>query len=144
MKNLVAIIALIFISCFAFSSFAACFNTVQCAYVYGKAILNSCGCQNNTHYNEKKPEASFDDRKMKPQVKKRGWTEQEVKDLTKNADKVEKGRDTRWNPETGKKNDESATMYINKDGHYVVINDKTGDVVQVSDKRDPEWIKHNK
>lgn len=34
---------------------------------------------------------------------------------------------------------ESATAYIKKDGAYVVRNDKTGDVVQISDKNDPNW-----
>jgi filamentous hemagglutinin len=48
-------------------------------------------------------------------------------------------RDTRHNPETGLRNNDPATAYINSDGSYVVRNDRTGDIVQVSDRTDPNW-----
>jgi predicted double-glycine peptidase len=40
----------------------------------------------------------------------------------------------------GSQNDEPATVYYRNDGHYVVCNDLTGDIVQVSDTHDPNWI----
>lgn len=42
----------------------------------------------------------------------------------------------------GTKNDDPATMYFDKDGNYVVRNDRTGDIVQVSNKNDPTWKEH--
>jgi hypothetical protein len=33
-----------------------------------------------------------------------------------------------------------ATAFINQKGHYVVRNDVTGDVVQVSNKFDINWV----
>jgi filamentous hemagglutinin len=32
-----------------------------------------------------------------------------------------------------------ATAYINEDGSYVVRNDQTGEIVQVSDRNNPNW-----
>lgn len=32
-----------------------------------------------------------------------------------------------------------ATAYIDESGHYVVINDRTNDVVQISNRNDPDW-----
>lgn len=34
---------------------------------------------------------------------------------------------------------ESATAYFDKDDNYVVVNDHTRSVVQVSNKKDPDW-----
>lgn len=36
--------------------------------------------------------------------------------------------------------DDPATAYIDAAGNYVVRNDVTGDIVQVSDRFDPNWI----
>lgn len=33
----------------------------------------------------------------------------------------------------------AATAYINKDGSYVVRNNKTGDIVQISNRNNPNW-----
>lgn len=33
-----------------------------------------------------------------------------------------------------------ATAYYGKDGGYVVRNDRTGDIVQVSDRTDAGWV----
>jgi filamentous hemagglutinin len=32
-----------------------------------------------------------------------------------------------------------ATAYINLDSSYVVQNDRTGEIVQISNKNDPDW-----
>ena len=36
--------------------------------------------------------------------------------------------------------DDPATAYYSPRGGYVFRNDRTGDVVQVSDRTNPEWI----
>ena len=48
-------------------------------------------------------------------------------------------QDIRFNPTTGTRLNDPATGYIAKDGSYVVRNDKTGQIVQVSDRYDPNW-----
>ena len=66
------------------------------------------------------------------QLGARGWTEEGVRDLTK-KDPSRTSVDN-----TGDRND-PATVYGTRDGGHVVVNDKTGNVTQVSDKKDPEW-----
>jgi len=41
---------------------------------------------------------------------------------------------------TGDRLNDPATAYFNKDGSYVVLNNNTHDVVQVSNRNDPDWI----
>ncbi len=36
--------------------------------------------------------------------------------------------------------DDPATAYYASDGSYVVRNDKTGEITQISNKNDPNWI----
>ena len=36
--------------------------------------------------------------------------------------------------------DDPATKYYDKNGDYIVVNDVTGDVVQIKDKNDLGWI----
>lgn len=48
-------------------------------------------------------------------------------------------RDTRYLPDGGCMNDPT-TAYYHRNGGYVVRNDRTGDVVQVSDRTDTGWI----
>jgi len=84
------------------------------------------------------PDLSFGDH-VKKDMAKRGWTEGEVKDVVKNPERVVPDqRDTRHNPQTGTRNDKPATAYVAKDGSYVVVNEDQN-VVQVSDKNDPDW-----
>ena len=72
------------------------------------------------------------------QMKKRGWTEESVNQTLNYPSKTVKTTDTRFNPD-GSKNTDSATAYLNQDGSYVVRNDNTGDIVQVSNRKDPNW-----
>lgn len=78
------------------------------------------------------------DDKIAGQLEGRGWTEGEVRDLTR-TDPAGTSVDN-----TGGRND-PATVYGTRDGGHVIVNDKTGNVVQVSDKQswnpDPriEW-----
>lgn len=73
----------------------------------------------------------IDEEKIGRQIDDRGWSEEEVRDLTKSEPSGVSVDNT------GGRND-PATVYGTPEGH-VVINDKTGDVVQVSDKNDPDW-----
>jgi RHS repeat-associated protein len=69
--------------------------------------------------------------KIRKQMAKRGWTEQSIKD-TVDSPYTTCGA---YDKATG----HSATAYYNKDGSYVVRNDVTGDVVQISKRGDPNW-----
>lgn len=69
---------------------------------------------------------------------RRGWTRESVDDLVNNPSRTVATRDTRHLPGGGR-NDAPATGYINRTGGYVVRNDETGDIVQVSDLNDPNW-----
>jgi hypothetical protein len=40
----------------------------------------------------------------------------------------------------GGKEDDPATKYYDDDGNYVVVNDETGEVIQASNKNNPNWI----
>lgn len=60
------------------------------------------------------------------------------KDLVNNPSRTIATRDTRDLP-GGTRNDAPATAYINRGGGYVVRNNETGDIVQVSNLNDPNW-----
>ncbi|WP_084069110.1 colicin E5-related ribonuclease [Paraburkholderia heleia] len=98
-------------------------------------MLNS-GDQNNNG----KAQGSVIDDKIGKQLPERGWTEQDVQNAINNGptgtafDK----RSASKTPDGLPRND-TATVYGSKDG-YVVVNDRTGEVVQISDKTDPRWI----
>ncbi|WP_210967657.1 colicin E5-related ribonuclease [Dolichospermum flos-aquae] len=78
-------------------------------------------------------------KKIKQQMSKRGWTEEMLELVYLNPGKTEKTRDKRYNID-GTRKDDHATVYYRSDGAYIVCNDITGDVVQVSDINDPNWI----
>jgi len=79
-------------------------------------------------------------------MKQRGWSKEQIADTIKNAIRRirnneitgERLKDTRNLPDGSKMND-PATAYVRKDGNYVVRNDRTGDIVQVSDTNNPSW-----
>lgn len=77
--------------------------------------------------------------KITKQMPNRGWSKEDVVNTITKPSKKVKWKDVRWNPETGKKNNEPATAFYNKDGSYVVKNDITGDIVQVSNKTKADW-----
>ncbi len=76
--------------------------------------------------------------KIEGQLGKRGWTRESVQDLINNPSRTVATRDTRYLPGGGR-NDAPATGYISRTGGYVVRNDETGDIVQVSNLNDPNW-----
>jgi hypothetical protein len=80
------------------------------------------------------------DEKIKKQMKRRGWNDNLVDDTINSPYRRVKTRDTRYRADSsGQRHDDPATAYICVDGSYVVRNDITGDVVQVSDRNDPDW-----
>ncbi|MDR2220533.1 MAG: DUF637 domain-containing protein [Methylobacillus sp.] len=80
------------------------------------------------------------DNKIAKQIPERGWTKQEIQEV------IDKGpvgtsidkRGPSKAPDGVARND-TATVYGSKDG-YIVRNDRTGEIVQISDKTDPNWI----
>ena len=50
------------------------------------------------------------------------------------------GYDGREDLPGDKQLDEPATVFYGKRGGYVVRNDRTGDIVQISDRTNPNWI----
>jgi hypothetical protein len=71
--------------------------------------------------------------KITNQMGPRGWTTQLVEDTVSNPAQT---HDV-WDYTTGDK--QSATAYESPNGGYVVVNDETGQVVQVSDVNNPNW-----
>ncbi|MCE1190632.1 MAG: hypothetical protein LWW96_00615 [Acidovorax sp.] len=69
----------------------------------------------------------------------RGWTAESIDATIANPAKTVVTKDTRFDPISGARLNDPATGYIAKDGSYVVRNDRTGQVVQVSNKNDPTW-----
>lgn len=63
---------------------------------------------------------------------KRGWTEQSINNTVNSPFTTRTA--------TNKANGNNATAYFNKDGSYVVRDDVTKDIIQVSNRNDPNWI----
>ncbi len=78
------------------------------------------------------------DAKIGKQMAKRGWTPDLVQEAIDNPDRTVTWSDTRNTP-LGTKNNDPATVYY-KNGGYVVVNDVTHQIVQVSDLNDPNWL----
>ena len=82
----------------------------------------------------------YSKKKIGKQIAKRGWSDDTIYDAINNPVKTKKTRDQRWLPHADAPRDDPATAYFAADGSYVVRNDKTGEIVQISDKNDKEWI----
>jgi peptidoglycan hydrolase-like protein with peptidoglycan-binding domain len=70
--------------------------------------------------------------KISQQMGKRGWTNDTLETTVKKPFTTRSAK----NKATG--ND--ATAYFNKDGSYVVKHNKTGDVIQIINRNDPDWV----
>ena len=70
--------------------------------------------------------------KLNNQLKKRGWTQESVQDTVDNP------YTTRLSKNLATQN--SATVYYNKDGSYVILDDITNEIVQISNRYDPRWV----
>lgn len=76
--------------------------------------------------------------KIEGQMGKRGWTSESIEGTIAQPSRTASTMDTRHLPGGGRMRD-PATAYINADESYVVKNNRTGDVVQVSNRNDPNW-----
>jgi hypothetical protein len=69
--------------------------------------------------------------KLNRQMNNRGCTNDSIKGTVDDAFTTRKA--------TNRATGNPATVYYNKDGSHVIIDDVTNEVVQVSDKFDPHW-----
>lgn len=76
--------------------------------------------------------------KIEKQLGKRGWTKESVKVTIQKPSRTVDTRDTRHLPD-GTTLDDPAIAYINPDGSYVIRNSMTMQIVQVSDRYNPNW-----
>jgi RHS repeat-associated protein len=72
------------------------------------------------------------------QLATRGWTKSLVQSTVDNPTSRFPWRDTRW-LQDGTKLFDPAIVYFGRRGGYVSVNQRTGSVVQVSDRLDPGW-----
>jgi protein-disulfide isomerase len=70
--------------------------------------------------------------KIARQLQKRGWTQEQIDSLVNNP------YTTR--PATNKASGNPATAYFGPDGRYVVVDDLTDDVIQISEVGNPGWV----
>ena len=76
--------------------------------------------------------------KIEKQMSKRGWTRREIENTIANPYRIVETRDRRWRID-GSRRDEPARAYLREDGHYVVRNEVTGTLVQISNRNKPNW-----
>jgi hypothetical protein len=70
----------------------------------------------------------------------RGWTPDSIRECVDNPVDIYETTDYRFNKTTGQRNsDDPSTAYVQSANRYVVVNDETRDVVQVSDRNKPGW-----
>lgn len=72
-------------------------------------------------------------------LSKRGWTKDLIKKTIQKPARKVATKDIRNKPDGSGRVNDPATAYIREDGSYVVRNDKTGDIVQISNRNDPSW-----
>ncbi|KMN61415.1 hypothetical protein VK95_23235 [Leclercia sp. LK8] len=90
--------------------------------------------------NKGKPTDFTTDDKIKGQMGERGWTEQDIKDVIAKGPKgISSDQRRPKTTQDGLGRDDPATVY-GEPGKYVVINDRTREVTQVSDKIKPGWV----
>lgn len=75
---------------------------------------------------------------VEDQLATRGWTKRLVQSTVDDPASTVATRDIR-NLRGGGRMDDPATGYISRRGGYVVRNDRTGDIVQVSNRTKPGW-----
>jgi len=76
--------------------------------------------------------------KIEVQLAGRGWTKDLVQSAIDKPTRTVPWTDTRHLPGGGRMND-PATAFYGPRGGYVVRNNRTGDIIQVSDRTNPGW-----
>lgn len=71
-----------------------------------------------------------------------GWTESSIQSVIDKPVKTVVTKDTRFDTVSGSRLNDPAAGYIAKDGSYVVRNDRTGAIVQVSNKKILSGLHH--
>jgi hypothetical protein len=98
------------------------------AAVLGKAIEYGSGLSGRGVVNNSTVGVS---KKISGQMGERGWTS-DLLDSTRN--KPFTTRDA-----LNKSNGNKATAYFNKDGSHMVIDNGTNNIIQISNRNDPNW-----
>ena len=75
--------------------------------------------------------------KIRRQMERRGWADELIKDTIRSP--MQTGETVDHRTVGDQKRDEPATAYFRADGSYVVRNDRTKEIVQLSDRHDPNW-----
>jgi hypothetical protein len=70
---------------------------------------------------------------------RRGWSQADVVQALSQPVRTVATTDQRHLPGGGRMN-APATAYVRSDGSYVVRNDVTGEIIQVSDRNNPNWL----
>ncbi|WP_278488448.1 colicin E5-related ribonuclease, partial [Achromobacter insolitus] len=80
------------------------------------------------------------DKKIGQQLSARGWTLKDVQTII-NEGVVGESLDKRSANKTPDRQprDDSASVYGSRNG-YIIVNNRTGEIVQVSDRNDPDWV----
>ena len=104
-----------------------------------KALTGEEKSGTNPKKGEESLEISYDPSKIGKQMSKRGLTEESIHETIDNPVRTVAARDTRWFPGADKALNDPATAYYSSDGGYVVRNDNTGEIVQISNKFKPNW-----
>ncbi len=76
--------------------------------------------------------------KIREQMITRGWTLADIEEVLSRSARTIATQDTRYLPD-GARMDDPATAYVRQDSHYVVRNDRTGDIIQISNRHDTTW-----
>lgn len=73
-------------------------------------------------------------------MEKRGWTDDHIQDTLNNLTRTVSTTDTRWLPGADGPLNDPATAYYSSSGGYVVRNNVAGQIAQISNRYDPNWI----
>jgi protein-disulfide isomerase len=71
-------------------------------------------------------------RKIQRQLVTRGWTVEEIDDVL--------SQPFAMRPALNRATGNAGTAYFRSDGHYVVRDNATADIIQISNRNDPNWI----
>lgn len=75
--------------------------------------------------------------KVGKQMRTHGWTEADMAATIEKPHRTFRTTDHRNLPGGGRVPNDPATGYVNRDGSYVIRNDRTGDIVQISNRNKP-------
>lgn len=100
---------------------------------FAKVASECCNAPNNV------PNLVIDT-KIQTQMADRGWSRQNIDDVIADGPAGRTTDNRRPNKtDDGLGRNDTATVY-GSSGNYVIVNDRTGEIVQVSGRNDPNWI----